>query len=85
MSRIEELPDDFDQNIDINRMPAGQSMGDVYADDSRNEFAAKSIQGNKSAEETLQEFGKTPLFMNNLDVIEEGGTSGSDSAQGMSD
>ncbi|EXJ80623.1 hypothetical protein A1O3_06907 [Capronia epimyces CBS 606.96] len=65
MSRIEELPDDFDERINLNEPPSAPSLEELYS-----EHVNAPVQNHisdKSFEEIVQEMSKTPLFMNSLD------------------
>ena len=67
MSRVEELPDDFDDRLNINDAPpeaSSASLADMYEKrrDHPEAFSSKSF------EEVVYDMSKTPLFMNNTDV-----------------
>jgi hypothetical protein len=71
MARIEELPDDFDESLNLNETPKFQAEDDaVFEEMYNNRFAKKGADkpetNPKTFEEVMQEFSKTPLFMNNL-------------------
>ena len=74
MSRIEELPDDFDEALDLNALTAGHSVDDLeksYAERFRKDpmtGADKPVPQNRSFEEVMSEISKTPLFMNSNDI-----------------
>jgi hypothetical protein len=74
MSRIEELPDDFDEALDLNALTAGHSVDELeksYAERFRKDpstGADKPAPINRSFEEVMSEISKTPLFMNSDDV-----------------
>src|ERR1700733_5568297 len=74
MSRIEELPDDFDEALDLNALTAGHSIDELeksYAERFRKDpstGADKPAPLNRSFEEVMLEISKTPLFMNSDDV-----------------
>ena len=74
MSHIEELPDDFDEALDLNAATAGYSVDDLeksYAERFRKDpttGADKPAPVDRSFEEAMSEFSKTPLFMNSADV-----------------
>ena len=69
MSRLEELPDDFDESLNINDAPSQvtrKSLGDLVG---RRLDTADGFS-NKTFDEITQEMSKTPIFMNELDVAE---------------
>jgi hypothetical protein len=74
MSRIEELPDGFDEALDLNALTAGHSVDELeksYAERFRKDpstGADKPAPLNRSFEEVMLEISKTPLFMNSDDV-----------------
>lgn len=74
MSRIEELPDDFDEALDLNALTAGHSIDELeksYAERFRKDPSTgvdKPAPLNRSFEEVMLEISKTPLFMNSDDV-----------------
>jgi hypothetical protein len=74
MSRIEELPDDFDEALDLKALTAGHSIDELeksYAERFRKDpstGADKPAPLNRSFEEVMSEISKTPLFMNSDDV-----------------
>jgi hypothetical protein len=74
MSRIEELPDDFDEALDLNALTAGHSVDELeksYAERFKKDpstGADKPTPLNRSFEEVMLEISKTPLFMNSDDV-----------------
>lgn len=88
MSRIEELPDDFDEALDLNRpssqasgipseaflnsapFPLGSKRDDVPPDLPPGMASVKS----HTADEILQMMNQTPLFMTNLDEVNDAGT-----------
>ena len=73
MSRIEDLPDDFDDSLNINDTSTIPSIGGLVSGDA---VSPRGQDANiKTATETLKEWSKTPLFMNHLDVAEEAGMS----------
>lgn len=80
MSRVEELPDDFDESLNLNEAPKGDADDDaVFEEMYYNRFAKKGANkpdpNPKSFEEAMQEFSKTPLFMNNLSDVADAGMS----------
>jgi hypothetical protein len=67
MGRIEELPDDFDQHLNINDAPPKAettSLEEMY------ERRLNTSEGlsSKSFEEIMYDMSKTPLFMDSADV-----------------
>ena len=79
MSRIEELPDDFDDPLYLAKAPKFDADDDaVFEEMYYNRFAKKGADkpetNPKSFEEAMQEFSKTPLFMNNLNDVANAGT-----------
>ena len=75
MSRIIELPDNFDESLDLNKSPGQEaSIEDLYYQQFEKDGVRKSKDSTKSFEETMAEFTKTPLFMNNLDTAGDAGT-----------
>ena len=74
MSRIEELPDDFDEALDLNALTAGYSVDELeasYAERFRKDPTTgvdKPPPIERSFEEVMSEISKTPLFMNSDDV-----------------
>ncbi len=79
MARVEELPDDFDESLNLNEAPQLDADADdaVFEEMYYNRFAKKGADrpepNPKSFEEVMQEFSKTPLFMNNLDDAADAG------------
>ena len=74
MARIEELPDDFDESVNINDGPLSMSsLDDVYAQRAKERDQRAPEDQEKVFAETLKSFSKTPLFMDNLDI---GGSAG---------
>jgi hypothetical protein len=68
MSRIEELPDDFDEALDLHSV---DELEKSYAERFRKDpstGADKPAPLNRSFEEVMLEISKTPLFMNSDDV-----------------
>jgi len=73
MSRIEELPDDFDANVNINDAPA--PAVETASDDGYNtHLQAPRAISSKSFEEIVHDMSRTPLFMNNLEDATDEGT-----------
>ena len=60
MSRIEELPDDFDETLKLDDAEEGRNGSTL--DDPE-----------EVLEQTLKDWSTTPLFMNSKDVAEETG------------
>lgn len=79
MSRIEELPDDFDESINLNEAPRAPSIEELYsqhiAGADQNQISSKSF------EEVVQDMSKTPLFMTSLDDAGDDGTPSSTATQ----
>ena len=72
MSRVEELPDDFDKNINLNDAPQAPSIEDLYDQHISATGPEQSQMSSKSFEEIVQDMSKTPLFMNSLDDANDG-------------
>jgi hypothetical protein len=76
MSRIEELPDDFDESLNLNASnpasptPVKPPSNDVPHNDPP--AAVVDTPETKTAAEILDMMRKTPLFMTNLDDAEAG-------------
>lgn len=74
MSRIEELPDDFDERLDLNALTAGHSVAELEESYARRfnkpppTGQEKPAPHDRSFEEVMSEISKTPLFMNSDDV-----------------
>lgn len=69
MSRVEELPDDFDDKLDLNKAPGiggadnqGDSMDDLF-----DRAMARGGFTDRTFEEVMSDMSKHPLFMNSLD------------------
>lgn len=74
MPRITELPDDFDSSIDLNQGPSPEaSIEELYYQQFEKDGFEKPRDPAKSFEETMAEFSKTPLFMNDLDAAGDAG------------
>jgi hypothetical protein len=74
MSRITDLPDDFDEALDLDKVPEPEtSIEDLYYEQFQKDGVKKPNDSTKSFEEIMSDFSKTPLFMNNLDVAGEAG------------
>ncbi|KAK7887752.1 HSP70/90 co-chaperone [Exophiala xenobiotica] len=65
MSRIEELPDDFDGSLNLNEAPSAPSIEELY--EKHLSGPGENLLSSKSFEEIVQDMSKTPLFMNSLD------------------
>ncbi|EHY58891.1 Hsp70/Hsp90 co-chaperone cns1 [Exophiala dermatitidis] len=65
MVRLEELPDDFDENVNLNEAPSAPSIEELY--NQHINAPERQAISDKSFEEIVQEMSKTPLFMNSLD------------------
>ena len=72
MSRIEELPDDFDESINLNEAPNVPSIEDLYQEHLKK--PRKDPITDRSFEELVQDMSKTPLFMNSLEDATDDGT-----------
>lgn len=57
-SRVEELPDDFDESLDLSKTPSTNASS----------ATPQPPAGGTSIDQVLKEFSKTPLFMDQLDV-----------------
>jgi hypothetical protein len=74
MSRITDLPDDFDESLDLDKVPDPEaSIEDLYYEQFQKDGVKRPNDSTKSFEEIMSDFSKTPLFMNNLDVAGEAG------------
>lgn len=75
--RVEELPDDFDDSIDLDKLPAhgpeapasipNVSLEDLY----EKRLDGQNALSNKSFEEVMFDMSKTPLFMNEKDLANQ--------------
>lgn len=79
MTRVEEVPDDIDEALNLNGPPKLDADDDaVFEEMYYNRFAKKgpdAPESNpKSFEELMLEFSKTPLFMNDLNDVANAGT-----------
>ena len=72
MPRIEELPDTFDESINLSNGPTSISIEELYNQHISGIGPEQNQISSKSFEEVVQEMGKTPLFMNSLDDATEG-------------
>jgi hypothetical protein len=72
MSRIEELPDDFDERINLNEAPSAPSIEDLYQQHIKT--PRKDPISDQSFEQIVQDMSKTPLFMNSLEEATDEGT-----------
>ena len=76
MSRVEELPDDFEEAMDISKIQEGPSMEEWEASYARRfakPGADKAPANQKSFEEAMSEISRTPLFMNSLEDAGDNG------------
>jgi hypothetical protein len=74
MSRITELPDDFDTSLDLNKGPdPDASIEELYYQRFAKDGVDRPKDPTKSFEEIMVEFSKTPLFMNSLDAAGDAG------------
>ncbi|KEF60322.1 uncharacterized protein A1O9_01882 [Exophiala aquamarina CBS 119918] len=66
MSRIEELPDNFDESLNLNEAPSAPppSIEELYQEHIRT--PRKDPISDQSFEQIVQDMSKTPLFMNSL-------------------
>ena len=69
MSRVEELPDDFEESLNINDAPS-QATQTSLSDLVGKRLDTADGVSNKTFDEITQEMSKTPIFMNELDVAE---------------
>jgi hypothetical protein len=79
MARIEELPDDFDESLNLNEAPTLSADDEAVFEEMYSKRLGKkggqNIETNpKSFEETLKDFSQIPLFMNSLDDATDAGT-----------
>jgi len=67
MVRLEELPDDFEEGMNLNThtLP-GAEEEDASTDDLYDRAAARGGFTEKTFEEALSDLSKTPLFMTDL-------------------
>ena len=72
MSRIEQLPDDFDESVSLNERAKAPSIEELY--DQHISAPEQKHLSDKSFEEIVQEMSKTPLFMNSLEEATDEGT-----------
>lgn len=73
MVRLEELPDDFNEAMDLNPQTQPSVDGeDASLDNLYDLAAARGGLTDKTFEEALSDLSKTPLFMTSLD--DAGGT-----------
>jgi hypothetical protein len=79
MSRIQGLPDDFDDSINLNEGPSDPSIEELY----QQHISAPEQKhiSSKTFEEIVQDMSKTPLFMNSLEEATDEGTPDSMAAQ----
>ena len=72
MSRIEELPDDFDESLDLDAAPmnsASEERSRIVSGDGSGE----DLSGLKPRSNIVDVVNKTPLFMSNLDYAADEG------------
>ena len=72
MSRIEELPGDFDESLNINEAPPTNgttSLRDLY----EKRLDTPTAFSDKSFEEVMYDMSKSPLFMNDKDALAAAG------------
>ena len=72
MARVEELPDDFDETLNINEAPptnGATSLRDLY----EKRLDAPNAISEKTFEELMYDMSKTPLFMNDTDALTAAG------------
>jgi hypothetical protein len=81
MSRIEELPDDFDGSLNLNEAPSAPSIEELY--EKHLSGPGENLLSSKSFEEIVQDMSKTPLFMNSLDEATTDGTLDSTTAHAL--
>jgi hypothetical protein len=67
MGKVEELPDEFEESLNVNDGPSTAttaSLAEMYEKrlDTPDAFSSKSF------EEIMYEMSKTPIFMNSADV-----------------
>ena len=72
MSRIEELPDDFNETVNLRDVSKGPSIEELYNQHISEPGVEQTQAASKSFEEIVQDMSKTPLFMNSLDDATEG-------------
>ena len=80
MSRIEELPDDFDESVNLNDAPTAPSIEELYKQHISASGPTQNQMSSKSFEEIVQDMSKTPLFMTSLDDATTDGMPSSTSA-----
>jgi hypothetical protein len=74
MSRIEELPDDFDESVNLKDSPKTDSIEDLYNQHISNTAPEQNQMSSKSFEEVVHDMSRTPIFMNSLDQATNDGT-----------
>jgi hypothetical protein len=67
MGKVEELPDDFDENLNINDAPSSAGTTSLEEMYERRLNTSEGISS-KSFEEIMYDMSKTPLFMDSADV-----------------
>lgn len=75
-SRIEELPDDFDESLSLDQRSQGPEVPANLHNVSLEELYEKRLDGqnpisDKSFEEVMYDMSKTPLFMNEKDLANQ--------------
>ena len=84
MSRIEELPDDFDERVNFNDAPKDlPSIEELYDQHISAPGPSQAQISSKSFEDIVQDMSKTPLFMNSLDEATNDGTPKPTAAQAI--
>lgn len=76
-SRVEELPDDFDESLDLNKnAPQGPARPSKINNVSLDAMFEKRLDApnalsDKSFEDIMYDMSKTPIFMNEADVANQ--------------
>ncbi|KAJ9601915.1 HSP70/90 co-chaperone [Cladophialophora chaetospira] len=73
MSRIQELPDDFDESVNLKDASQETSIEELYNQHISAAGPEQNQASSKSFEEIVQDMSKTPLFMNTLDEAADDG------------
>ena len=73
MSQIEELPDNFDEFLNLKKEPAGKSLREMYNNTTVRPVVQNSTADSKDSNESMKELSKTPLFMDSLDEAGDAG------------
>lgn len=71
MGKIEELPDDFDESLNIDDGRSKQNPGSLREMYEKRLDNAEAFSS-KSFEEILYDMSKTPIFMDSTDVANAG-------------